>query len=161
MGSGKSTLGKQLANKIGYRFMDMDSMIEKTSGLTIPEIFSEYGEEIFRKWEHDILNELLVEDNIVVATGGGAPCHHNHMQMMNQNGITIYIHLLPGSIKERLSSSSTKRPLIEGKSGDELLEYITAKLEERESWYNMAQIIVEGLDLKVDELLTRIKDSNQ
>ena len=71
MGSGKSTAGQRLARKIGYRFVDMDDLIEETSGMRIPGIFRELGEEIFRKWERDILLELCVRERVVISTGGG------------------------------------------------------------------------------------------
>ena len=83
MGSGKSTLGSTLARKIGYGFVDMDHLIEETAGMTIQGIFSEHGEKVFRKWEHDILLELCKRENLVVSTGGGAPCHDHMMEVMN------------------------------------------------------------------------------
>jgi len=72
-GSGKSTTGAKLARKIGYDFVDMDHLIEETAGMTIPGIFSEHGEEVFRKWEQDILLELCEREKVIVSTGGGAP----------------------------------------------------------------------------------------
>ena len=72
MGSGKSTIGSRLARSIGYDFKDMDHLIEETAGMTIPSIFREHGEQVFRKWEHDILLELCEHENVVVSTGGGA-----------------------------------------------------------------------------------------
>ena len=73
MGSGKSTLGAQLARRVDYKFIDMDHLIEETAEMSIPEIFNEHGEEVFRKWEHDILYELCRRENLVISTGGGAP----------------------------------------------------------------------------------------
>lgn len=145
MGSGKSTLGTRLAKFIGYHHVDMDHLIEETAGMTIPGIFSEFGEEVFRKWEHDILHELCQREKVVISTGGGAPCHHDLMELMNRNGTTIYLELPPLALKERLIRSKTERPLIIGKSETELLDYITGKLEEREPFYKMARHTVNGV----------------
>ena len=112
MGSGKSTLGSGLARKIGYDFVDMDRMIEETSGMTVPGIFSEYGEEVFRKWEHDILIELCQYEDVVVSTGGGAPCHGEMISLMNNHGATTYIKLSPCRGNQALKSQTIMFPKI-------------------------------------------------
>ena len=152
MGSGKSTLGSKLARIIGYDFVDMDHVIEETAGMTIPGIFSEHGEEIFRKWEHDILLELCEREKVVVSTGGGAPCHNDMIRIMNNHGTTIYIQLPAEALRDRLLNSKTVRPLIQGKSASELLEYITSLLSEREKYYQQARHIINGINLKAEEL---------
>lgn len=157
MGSGKSTLGVKLARKIAYNFVDMDQLIEETAGMTIPGIFREHGEEVFRKWEHDILLELCARDKVVISTGGGAPCHKDMMQLMNQHGATVYIKLSPEALKTRLQNSRTERPLIKGKSEEELLEFIKSKLAEREFHYRMAKHTVEGNHLQSEELISVLK----
>lgn len=154
MGSGKSTHGSILARKIGYTFMDMDRLIEETAEMTIPSIFKEHGEEVFRKWEHDILVELCKRDRLVIATGGGVPCHGEMMQIMNEHGITIYIQLPPEALKDRLLHSRTERPLIEGKSETELLEFIHTLLAEREHYYKQARHVINGINLQYEELIS-------
>lgn len=158
MGSGKSTLGARLSRKIGYEFLDMDLLIEETAGMTVPGIFSELGETVFRKWEHDILLELCQREEVVIATGGGAPCHGEMMSIMNMHGATVYIKLSPAALKDRLLHSKTERPLIQGKSETQLLEYITGLLQQRELYYNQATTTIEGLDLDVNELVLRLGD---
>lgn len=153
MGSGKSTLGSRLARKIGFKFIDMDRLIEETADMTIPEIFREHGEEVFRKWEHDILLEICEREKIVVSTGGGAPCHDQMIRIMNQHGTTIYIRLSPESLRDRLIHSKTKRPLIEGKSAPELLTFITGLLASREAYYKQARYIINGVNLSPDKLV--------
>jgi shikimate kinase len=153
MGSGKSTIGSGLARKIGYDFVDMDHLIEETAGMTIPGIFSEHGEKVFRKWEHDILLELCQLEKIVVSTGGGAPCHNDLIRIMNEHGITVYIRLPVSVLKDRLMNSKTERPLIRGKNEAELLQFIHSLLEEREPFYNQARITVDGSNLEVRELI--------
>lgn len=159
MGSGKSTLGSKLAQRIGYQFMDMDRLIEETAEMSIPNIFNEHGEEVFRKWEHDILHELCLREKLVIATGGGAPCHSQLMDVMNANGTTIYIQLSPEALKDRLINSRTERPLIKGKTEPELLEFITLLLDEREKSYGQAELIVNGINLDSKELAHMLLNS--
>ena len=152
MGSGKSTIGSALARKIGYDYVDMDHLIEETASMTVPGIFSEHGAEVFRKWEHDILLEICEMQNVVVSTGGGAPCHNQMMQIMNEHGTTIYIDLPPEILKVRLINSKTERPLIKGKTETELLDFITSLLGKRKKFYNKAKHTVNGVTLRVEEL---------
>lgn len=158
MGSGKSTLGVKLARKIHYDFVDMDALIEETAGMTIPGIFKELGEEVFRKWEHDILLELCSKEKVVISTGGGAPCHNEMMQIMNDHGTTVYLKLSPEALKNRLLNSRTERPLIKGKTDEDMLDYIRSKLAEREYYYTQAIHSVDGADLKTEELIAVLQE---
>lgn len=158
MGSGKSTLGSKLARKIQYNFVDMDALIEETAGMTVPGIFKELGEEVFRKWEHDILLELCSKERVVISTGGGAPCHDPMMQIMNDHGATIYIKLSPEALKNRLQNSKNERPLIKGKTDEDLLDYIRLKLTEREHYYKQADYTVDGMDLDTDALIEVLQE---
>jgi len=158
MGSGKSTLGSKLAREIGYKFVDMDHLIEETAGMTVPGIFSEHGEEVFRKWERDILLELCQREQIVVSTGGGAPCQGNMISVMNEHGVTVYLKLTPAALKDRLLQSKTERPLIKGKSETELLEFITELLKKREVFYDQAKLSIDGINLDLNDLVNRLKE---
>ena len=157
MGSGKSTLGAQLARRLDYHFVDMDQLIEDTAEMSIPEIFEEHGEEVFRKWEHDILRELCQGEKMVVSTGGGVPCHSGLMDLMNSNGTTIYLKLSPEALLSRLIRSRTERPLIKGKSEAELLEFIIDLLEKREGFYMRASHVVDGLNMTAESLVRLLK----
>jgi shikimate kinase len=161
MGSGKSTIGSRLARSIRFDFKDMDHLIEETAGMTIPDIFSEHGEHVFRKWEHDILLELCEYENVVISTGGGAPCHNDMIRIMNEYGTTIYIKLSPLALKKRLVKSKTERPLIKDKSEPELLDYITNLLSEREKYYQQASYTVDGVNLQVDQLVALLGQLNR
>jgi shikimate kinase len=159
MGSGKSTLGSQLARRLDYQFVDMDQLIEDTAEMSIPEIFDEHGEEVFRKWEHDILLELCQRDKLVISTGGGVPCHSGNMDLMNSHGNTIYLRLSPEALLSRLIKSRTERPLIKGKSETELLDFIESKLKTREEYYMLATQVVDGLNMKAESLAGLLRDS--
>ena len=157
MGSGKTTMGSKLAREMGYEFVDMDQLIEETAGMTVAGIFSDLGEEVFRKWEHKILQELCQREKVVVATGGGAPCHGTMMSTMNSKGDTVYIKLTPEVLQDRLTQSKVDRPLISGKSKAELLHFITTLLETRESFYNRARYIIDGLSIDPERLAMHLK----
>lgn len=153
MGSGKSTAGKKLAAKLGFEFIDLDKFIEQETGKTIPEIFAEKGESEFRALEHNALKKLINKEKIVVACGGGTPCYYGNMELMNNNGTTIYLKMSADTLTSRLLNAKDKRPLIENKSEEELRNYITEHLEKREDIYHQAHYIVKGKNLNVDELV--------
>jgi shikimate kinase len=143
MGSGKSYLGKILAQKLGFLFVDLDSLIENTEGGPVSEIFERQGETYFRNIESERLQGLQKWDEVVIATGGGAACFNDNMKWMNENGITIYLKTNPHLLLERLTPEVEKRPLLRGKSSEELLDFIETKVSEREQFYTQAAIIVE------------------
>jgi len=143
MGSGKSTTGRRLAAYLNWSFLDLDEIIEKNTGMKIRDIFSEKGEEFFRLSESAALKETEFVSNTVIATGGGAPCFGRNMDFMLGHGLTIYLSLTPDKLKERLAKSDGKRPLLKGIGKENLEEYISAKLEEREKWYLSAKLIID------------------
>lgn len=153
MGSGKSTAGKKLASKLKINFIDLDEFIETECGQTIPELFEQKGENEFRAIENNALKKLIAKDNIVVACGGGTPCYYGNIELMNNNGITIYLKMSAESLASRLLHSKTKRPLLENKTENELRTFITEHLEKREDFYHQANYIVKGKDLNVEELI--------
>jgi shikimate kinase len=157
MGSGKSTAGRKLASLLGWSFTDLDAKIVEFSGMKIPEIFSKYGEDHFRRVESEVLRSLDSATDTVVSTGGGTPCHLDNMDFMLGSGLTIYLKLTPGQLRSRLTGSSTERPLIKGLHGNDLQSFIEEKLASREKWYNMADIIHEGFDTDINLLHTQVR----
>ncbi|RIJ50101.1 shikimate kinase [Maribellus luteus] len=156
MGCGKSTLGRRLANHLGVQFVDMDHYIEERNCKTIPQIFEEEGEAEFRKKERKALEELSEFTDIVIATGGGAPCFFDNIDLMNRTGKTIYLNIDPTILADRLLHSKTERPLIKGKSRDELVAFIDDTLKKRNEFYMQAkyQITLPDVELSsVEELL--------
>ncbi len=139
-----------------FLFVDQDDYIEQMSGRSIPEIFDTDGEQVFRKMEHDAIKQLVKKDHLIVATGGGAPCFFNNMQLYNQNGITIYLKMTPEALIKRLQYSATDRPLIKNKTNDELLNFVKLSLQDREKYYRQATFVIEGIDLNVDDILNVI-----
>lgn len=157
MGSGKSMLGKGLAKKLKLSFIDMDTYIEERNFKTIPQIFSDDGEDGFRKIEQKALHELAQFEDVVIATGGGAPCFFDNMEVIKRSGRSIYLKGSPRIIAERLKQSKIERPLIKGKNFTELVAFIDETLAKRENWYKQADVIVEfDHDLSIDEVLNRM-----
>lgn len=144
MGSGKSTFGRKLGKSLGYAFIDMDTFIEERAGKTTPQIFSEDGEVHFRKLETEAIEALADQVHCVIATGGGAPCFNDNMGSMNAIGRTVYLELAPDKLAERLVLDPTERPVLEGKTGDELIAHIGNKLKERENFYKKAAYCVDA-----------------
>jgi shikimate kinase len=153
MGSGKSTVGRQLAKTLGYSFLDLDAYIEKRNFRTIPEIFTQDGEDGFRKIEQKALHEVAEFENVVVATGGGAPCFFDNMEVIKRSGKSLYLNGSPRILAERLLQSKTERPLIKGKSEAELIDFIDTTLAKRSFWYEQADVVLDfDHDLSVDEV---------
>ena len=123
-GAGKSTVGDFIAKKIDYRFVDLDHEIEKSQGRSISEIFEIDGEDYFREIESKLLRQMTME-NVVIATGGGAPCFNDNMDWMNQNGFTVFLNPPIGMIISRISNQS-HRPLI-GNSPEESINDLFQK----------------------------------
>jgi shikimate kinase len=157
MGSGKTTTGKKLAALAGAKFVDIDAEIEKTAGKSISGIFSEEGEQHFRKYEYDELRRVDLSEGAVIATGGGTPCYADNMDYMNNTGITVYLKMTPAALASRLEYAMVSRPLIAGLRGESLISYIRDKITEREPYYLRSQIVFDGLNADVKLLLEKIR----
>ena len=139
MGTGKTTIGQLLAKKLNRDFFDVDGFIENRYYKTVAEIFEEKGESGFREIEHRIIQEISEFENVVVSTGGGLPCFFDNMDIMNRTGITIYLKASVDELIGRINSNKQKRPLIKGKSSEELQDFVETNLKKRESFYNQAK----------------------
>jgi shikimate kinase len=158
MGSGKSSIGQLLASQLDYNFIDLDKFIEKEYKMTIPEIFSSKGEKEFRAMEHNCLKKVVEKENTVVACGGGTPCYYGNMELMNNNGTTVYLKMSVDTLVNRLLHAKDKRPLILNKTEKELKEFVNRQLEKREDIYHKAQYIVKAKELNVQELAAFVKE---
>jgi len=138
MGSGKSLIGKQLAEKLHLKYIDLDNFIKKSENRTISDIFNNSGETYFRKLEEKYLKKMIKEDNLLVSTGGGTPTFHGLINTMNNVGKTIYLECCTETLFERLHENKEKRPMISGLSDKSLRRYIENKMEERKFFYKKA-----------------------
>jgi len=157
MGVGKSTAGKKIANKLGWNFVDTDSVFEKKYKLDINTFFNKYGETLFRKLEHDVLISTLELQNCVISTGGGTPCYYEAMTIINQNGLSIHLNMNEKAILTRLINSKQKRPLVISNSKDELISLINKKLIERDPFYSQAKLTVDAISLNINNLISDIR----
>ena len=155
MDSGKTTIGRELAKKLKFQFIDVDHFIENRQRKTINEIFSEKGEDAFRLMEHKALEEISLFENIVISTGGGAPCFYNNMELMNNNGLTIYLKTSPEELTKRLAVTKNERPLLKEKTSEEMQAFIAENLEKRNDYYNQARLIFD-----VEQVLTKPNVNN-
>ncbi|MBX7108239.1 MAG: AAA family ATPase [Chitinophagales bacterium] len=153
MGSGKSTVGKQLAALLHYDFIDLDEYLQQQEGTTITQLFEEKGEAYFRERESEYLRRFDASKTQVVATGGGTPCFWENMEWMNQQGTTVYLKATPALLANRLRNEQSHRPLLRGKTGQEVFDYISGKLAEREKYYLSAKVITEAASLTGRKLL--------
>ena len=137
MGSGKSTVGKLLSERLSLPLFDTDAEIEKRTGMSIPEIFSERGEEYFRKLEKEVVEELLsLPQDLVISTGGGLPAYSNNMELLNRKAFTVYLEA-DFEVLWRRISEDRNRPLVSlGK------EKVKELLERRLPFYEMAKFKV-------------------
>lgn len=156
MGSGKSTLGKKLANKIGITFYDTDDVLEEKFGKSIAEFFNEFGEKAFREEEKKII-QCIADFNGVIATGGGLPCYDDNMSQLKKNGTVIYLKRPAKELFHRLVNAKAKRPKIKELNSEELMIYIEELLAEREPFYMQADIIVDRENQTVERLLEALK----
>mgnify|MGYP001190959343 CR=1 FL=1 len=140
MGSGKSTLGKILARKIGYNFIDIDKLIEEKTKKSINKIFEEDGENYFREVEEKITLDILKKHNTVVSLGGGAVINKNISNIIKMNSYNIYLEVNINVLGKRLKKSKN-RPLIIKKDINKTLEDL---LIERESFYKKADLIIKN-----------------
>jgi shikimate kinase len=157
MGSGKTTHGRKIARMMGYDFVDMDSWIEEAVQMPVSEIFLKHGEPYFRQQEVNAIKTLSKKEQVVIATGGGAPCHGENMDLMKASGLTIYLKLPPEALLSRLKISKNKRPLLEGKSDEEMRQTIEEMLSQREPFYNQATMIIDGLERVNERVVNAIQ----
>lgn len=155
MGSGKTTIGSVLAQSLNWSFIDLDELITNRSGKTVPEIFNQYGETVFRELEASALHSTFHKSHIVIATGGGTPCFYENLEKMKEHGSTIYLNVSVDELIRRLTSDPTIRPLVSGKTPGELGQHIQQHLSRRLTHYNKADYIVDA-DKEAETIILKI-----
>jgi shikimate kinase len=142
MGTGKTYWGRLWADQHGMEFFDLDAEIERETGMTIREIFEQFGETYFREKEKQVLQRFGNRDNFILSTGGGTPCFYDNMQWMNGIGVTIYLDTPVQILKERLSKEKHHRPLIQNIDDIDLIPFIENNINKRNKFYNQAIVIL-------------------
>ncbi|MGN1262578.1 MAG: shikimate kinase [Prevotella sp.] len=165
MGAGKTTVGKSLSKELGLQFYDLDWYIESRMHKTIPQLFAERGEEGFRKVEYNMLHEVAEFEDVIISCGGGTPCFFDNMDYMNAQGKVIYLKASPEVLYKHLLMGKTERPLLKGKTPEELIEFIKVQLAQREPFYKKAAFTLDvdlmdnydKIKITVEQLRTILK----
>ncbi len=154
MASGKTTIAKLLAEKLGQKYFDLDQIIEQDEKLSVNEIFESKGEIYFRKREHQILKSVLsTNDNSILALGGGTPCYAGNMDICkNSDWKTVYLRASIDTLVNRLQQNKT-RPLVRDKSPEELQNFVAMHLFERSFYYNQADVIISTDNKSPEEIV--------
>jgi len=158
MGCGKSTIGKAFAKTANLPLFDTDTAVEQLHGQTIAEIFATEGEQKFREYEHEVIVELLnnPEPSIIVC-GGGTPCFHNTMPLLNQRATTVYLQAPVELLYQRLHPKAALRPMLQNKP--DLKQYITTLLAQREPVYSQAHRTIAVADKTIDDIVQLLTDN--
>ncbi|MGJ8733504.1 MAG: shikimate kinase [Cellulophaga sp.] len=162
MGSGKSTIGKELSKRLKINFLDLDSYIEQKYEMTISELFTAKGEIFFRKAEIVCLNEIFAsKEDFVLSTGGGTPCYGDNIKVMTSNTNNVfYLNVPIPELIKRLVKEKEQRPLIANVPENELPEFIGTHLFERSYFYTKAHhtILVQQKEAfkVVDEIVEKL-----
>ena len=147
MGAGKTTVGKLLAEKLGWRFVDLDDAFQQIHGYTTADYIRQFGIEEFRRKEKYVVEDLADQipfEHVIYATGGGYPCWEDNMECLRELGTSIYLRWKPEHLAKRLSLTDlSERPVLQGRTEEELLEFIAPQLEAREPFYAQAHYILD------------------
>lgn len=157
MGAGKSTIGRKLATKLGFEFIDLDDYFESQYRVSVPSFFEKYDEAAFRKIESELLFKVCKFNNVVISTGGGTPCFNQNMNTLLNSGLTIYMKMSVTSLYHRLKNAKRIRPIIKELKDPELSEFIQTQLAQRKEFYEKAHLIIKGEDFNIDSAIQEIK----
>ena len=158
MGAGKTTIGHALSKEMGLQFYDLDWYIEMRFHKTVAQIFEERGEDGFREIERNMLHEVAEFENVIISCGGGTPCFFDNMDYMNSLCDTVYLKASAEVLAAHLKMGRVVRPLIVGKTNDELSAYIQDMLDVREPYYMKAKYVV---DVNLLNSIERISESTK
>ena len=146
MGAGKTTAGRILADKLGWHFVDLDDAFYQIHGYTTADYIREFGLEEFRKKEKYVVEDLaeLPYEHVIYATGGGYPCWEDNMDCLLELGTSIYLRWSAEHLARRLSLTDlSTRPVLQGRTQEELLRFIAPQLAERDPIYSRANRVLD------------------
>jgi shikimate kinase len=162
MGAGKTTLGKAFARAMGLTFIDLDWYIEERFHKTIRELFTERGQDAFRDLERRMLHEVGEFEDVVISVGGGTRCFFDNVDYMNSVGETVFLDVDIRVLFRRLKIAKQQRPLLDGKSDEELMQFIQEALQNRLPFYTRAKHTFNGEKLEdrrqIQQSVERLKE---
>lgn len=170
MAAGKTTVGKRLAERIGWHFVDLDDAFLQIHGYTPNEYIRQFGIDAFRRKEKYVLEDIAdmsPYENVVYATGGGYPCYEDNMECLAELGTSVYLRWEARDLAKRLMLTDlSERPVLQGRTEEELLSFISPQLAAREEYYLKADHVVDAPGFTedadeqlVDSILAMFKDS--
>jgi shikimate kinase len=145
MASGKTHLGKKLAERMGYGFVDLDLLFEERYRISVQDFFARYDEGAFRNIERSLLLETTSLENVIVATGGGTPCFFDNMDVIRRSGFSIYLRWEVPDLVRRLHGVKKKRPLLKDTPPEQLEQKVREALEKRCFFYEQASLVIPGI----------------
>jgi shikimate kinase len=158
MASGKSNIGRRLAEKLNFGFLDLDYLFEERFRISVLDFFEKYGEQVFRKIEQSILIETADLEDYVISTGGGTPCFFDNMEFIKQAGTSIYLEWEVPALVRRLKMVKRKRPLLKEIPPAGLESKVAEHLSQREFYYHQADFIISGEDIEPEDILQLIRN---
>ncbi len=153
MGTGKSSVGNRLAQKLNKRFIDMDKEIELLLGMTIPRIFKVYGEKRFRSEEKLLVAKLCKQEDCVISTGGGIILEEENLAALREDGVLVRLNAKPEDLWERISRKKENRPLLKKHSS---INDMIALMQEREKYYSQAHLTIDTSSKELDQVVDEI-----
>ena len=168
MGTGKTAVGKRLAKRLGWRFVDVDALIKATAQMSVPRLFAEHGEAVFRRLEQRAIRRAVTGDQQVIATGGGAFVNPANRSLLRTVGPVICLSAQPKTILQRVGATATRRPMLAppptslseaGQAGGSVQSRIERLLQQRAPAYAKADLRIATDGVSAQEVVERIWDA--
>lgn len=157
MGSGKSTISKELANKLNTTLIDVDDYIVEKNQMKITDMFDKYGEDYFRDKETEAIRDISKDSGIIISCGGGSVLRDENVKLLKENGTIVLLKATPETIYERVKDS-TSRPILNGNMNVEFIAGLMEKRRERYESVTDVEIITDNksVDEIIDEIMQKV-----